>query len=107
LTFAGREDMQMVTLIERNLGKKMARQAFTALPGDTLEAAESRPMRQQRPAARASQRPSSQPARRKSTGNGGAARQGAKPRARAVPFDFDVRSLSAGSGRKERRTNAG
>ena len=106
LTFAGREDMQMVTLIERNLGKRMARQAFTALPGDTLEAAESRPIRQ-RPAARASQRPSSQPARRKSTGNSGADRQGAKPRSRAVPFDFDVRSLSPTSGRKERRTNAG
>jgi hypothetical protein len=106
LTFAGREDMQMVTLIERNLGKKMARQAFTAQPGDTLEAAESKPMRQ-RPAARSGQRPSSQPSRKNNTGNGGAARQGAKPRSRAVSFDFDVRSLSAGSGRKERRTSAG
>jgi superfamily II DNA/RNA helicase len=101
-TFAGREDMPMVAVIERNLGKKMARQPFAALPPETFAAAEDEPAVRSRP-ARSGRRPV-QSAERKRNGNG-ASRQGDRRRSRAVPFDFDVRSLA--SGRKESRRNAG
>ena len=35
-TFAGREDMKMIHIIERNLGKKMARPTSSAIHGETI-----------------------------------------------------------------------
>jgi len=95
-TFAGREDMKMIHMIERNLGKKMARPAASSMHVETLSDNTEMRVREERPAQ----------VRRKST-HAPAADAGNRNRRRAVPFDFDVRSLSQGAGRKERRTNAG
>jgi superfamily II DNA/RNA helicase len=93
-TFAGREDMKMIQLIERNLGKKMARSASAVTESESLSA--NTEIREERPR--------SPQVRRKSSP---ASSAGSQQRRRAVAFDFDVRSLSQGSGRKDRRTNAG
>lgn len=95
-TFAGREDMKMINIIERNLGKKMARSASAVTESESIPA--NTEIREERPR--------SPQVRRKST-HIPAAGTGNQQRRRAVAFDFDVRSLSQGSGRKDRRTNAG
>ncbi|MEW6518694.1 MAG: DEAD/DEAH box helicase [Thermodesulfobacteriota bacterium] len=87
-TFAGREDMKMIQLIERNLGKKMARPASPAIERDAL--ADHAEMRAERP-ARVGNKSSHGPSRSAGAGN--------QQRRRAVAFDFDVRSLSQGSRR--------
>ncbi|RJX25472.1 MAG: DEAD/DEAH box helicase [Desulfurivibrio sp.] len=87
-TFAGREDMKMIQLIERNLGKKMARPASPAIARDALT--DHAEMRAERP-ARVERKSSHGPSRSAGAGN--------QQRRRAVAFDFDVRSLSQGSRR--------
>lgn len=86
-TFAGREDMKMIQMIERNLGKRMARPAASsAMHGETL--ADNSEMREER----------SEQVRRRSN-HAPAASAGNQQRRRAVRFDFDVRSLSSGTRR--------
>jgi superfamily II DNA/RNA helicase len=78
LTFAGQEDGKMIALIERNLGRKMARETLPALAPATEE---------ERGAAGRDYNPRRMP----STQKPGTAGRGQKNRSRASAFDFGTR----------------
>jgi ATP-dependent RNA helicase RhlE len=90
-TFAVRDDSRMIQIIERSLGKKMARQTVSGFNDD---ASSKKDEMIERPTRKAG-KPKT-PATARTSGR----------KRRSAPFDFDVRNLSRRSGTRGKRTSS-
>jgi superfamily II DNA/RNA helicase len=90
-TFAVRDDSRMIRIIERSLGKKMARQTLSGF-NDHASSGKDEIIERGKPKAGRPAPPA--PARTN------------RRKRRSVPFDFDVRNLSRRSGTRGKRTSS-
>ena len=90
-TFAVRDDSRMIQIIERSLGKKMARQTVSGFNDDASSGKDEMIERRTPKAGRPKT-----PAPARTNGR----------KRRSAPFDFDVRNLSRRSGTRGKRTSS-